>query len=69
MSDVPMSKEAARIGAVKRFLEHHTCIMNVDVRSMCDVSPATANRILAGLAAEGMLEKYREGSHWAYRLK
>jgi len=69
MSDVPMSKETARTEAIKRFLEHHTYVMNADVRSMCDVSPATANRILAGLVAEGMLEKYREGGHWAYRLK
>lgn len=68
MSDAPVSKETARTKAIERFLEQHPFIMNADVRSICDVSAATANRILAGLAADGMLEKYREGGHWAYRL-
>lgn len=42
--------------------------MNADVRVLCGVSAATANRILAGLVAEGKLVKYREGGHWGYKL-
>jgi len=68
MSDVPVSKEATRTRALEQFLKQHAFIMNADVRTICGVSAATANRILAGLAADGTLEKYREGGHWAYRL-
>lgn len=53
---------------IEQFLDTHKYIMNADVRRICGVSPATANRILAGLASEGRLEKYRESGHWAYRL-
>ena len=42
--------------------------MNADVRELCGVSVATANRILAGFVADGKLVKYREGGHWAYIL-
>ena len=42
--------------------------MNADVRNLCNVSAATANRILAGFASERKLVKYHEGGHWAYRL-
>ena len=42
--------------------------MNADVREICDVYAATANRILAGLTAEGMLVKCRIGGHWGYRV-
>ena len=41
--------------------------MNADVRELCGVSAATANRILASFVAEGNLIKYHEGGHWAYR--
>ena len=41
--------------------------MNADVRTLCGVSAATANRILAWLVTDGVLEKYREGGHWAYQ--
>ena len=41
--------------------------MNADVRELCGVSAATANRILASFVAEGNLVKYHEGGHWAYR--
>jgi len=68
MSDAPVSKEAARTKAIERFLKQHAFIMNADVRTICDVSAATANRVLAGLVADGILEKYREGGHWAYRM-
>lgn len=68
MSDGPISKEATRSNAVTQFLREHPFIRNADARRICGVSSATANRILAGLVASDMLEKYREGGHWAYRL-
>jgi len=67
MSDEPISKEAARTKAIEQFLMQNSYIMNADVRTLCGVSAATANRILVGLVADGVLEKYREGGHWAYR--
>lgn len=42
--------------------------MNADMRELCGVSAATANRILAGFASGGKLVKYRESGHWAYIL-
>lgn len=67
MSDAPLSQEASRQKAIKTFLQQKSFIMNADVRSLCGVSAATANRILSKLVADGTLEKYREGGHWAYR--
>ena len=69
MSDEPMDKATLRWEKIEKFLESHEFIMNADVRALCGVSAATANRILAGLAAEGKLDKYYEGGHWAYRLR
>ena len=68
MSDAAESKVASRTKAIEQFLTQHPYVMNADVRTLCGVSAATANRILAGLAADGVLEKYREGGHWAYRV-
>ncbi len=68
MSDVPESKPAGRWEQIEHFMRSHEYIRNADVRSLCGVSAATANRILAGFAAEGRLVRYREGRHWAYRL-
>ena len=67
MSDGTMDKAAMRWKQIEKFLQTHDFIMNADVRNLCGVSAATANRILAGFAAEGKLVKYREGGHWAYR--
>lgn len=68
MSDGTMDKDTLRWMQIKKFLESHEFIMNADVRMICDVSAATANRVLAGLVADGKLIKYRESKHWAYRL-
>ena len=67
MRDVPMDKETLRWKQIEKFLETHEFIMNADVRALCGVSAATANRTLAGLVTEGKLIKYREGGHWAYQ--
>ena len=68
LSDGPMDKAAVRWKQIEKYLETHPYIMNADVRALCGVSAATANRILAGLVAEEKLSKYRETSHWAYRI-
>lgn len=67
MSDAPKDRAALRLSKIEAYLKTHDFIMNADVRTLCDVSAATANRILSGLAEEGKLTKYREGGHWAYR--
>lgn len=69
MSDGTIDKTALRWKRIERFLETHPFIMNGDVRMLCGVSAATANRILAGLVADGKLEKTRVDGHWAYRFK
>lgn len=68
VSDGATDKATIRGKQIEKFLEKHPYIMNADVRALCGVSAATANRILAGLATEGRLIKYREGGHWAYKL-
>ena len=68
MSDGKTNKAAIRRKQIKMFLESHPFIMNADVRTLCNVSAATASRILAELVKEKTLVKYREGGHWAYRL-
>lgn len=67
MSDAK-DKETVRWKQIEKFLETHEFIMNADVRNLCNVSTATANRILATLVVKGILKKYRRGSHWAYQI-
>ena len=67
MSDGAAGKAAARRRQIEGYLRTHDHISNADVRALCGVSPATANRILAALTAEGALVKCRVASHWAYR--
>ncbi len=68
MSDAKIDKTAIRWKQIEKFLETHAFIMNADVRTLCGVSAATANRILAGLTMNGKLIKHRKGGHWAYSL-
>ena len=68
MSDGTIDKATMRWKQIEKFLETHEFIMNADIRTLCDVSTATANRILTGLTIEGKLIRCREGGHWAYRL-
>ena len=68
MSDGKVDKAALRWNKIQEYLKIHDYIMNADVRELCGVSVATANRILAGFVADGKLVKYREGGHWAYIL-
>ena len=48
MSDEKLNKTTMRWNQIVKFLETHEFIMNADVRSLCGVSAATANRILLG---------------------
>lgn len=68
ISDAMKDKAAIRWSKIEGYLTTHPFIMNADVRDLCGVSAATANRILAGLVEEGKLVKCREGGHWAYRF-
>ena len=68
MSDGAMDKATVRCRQIEKFLETHEFIMNADVRALCGVSAATANRVLAGLTAERKLVKYSRNGHWAYKL-
>lgn len=68
MSDGSMDKAMLRWKQIEKFLQTHEFIMNADVRALCGVSAATANRILAGFTTEGKLVKCREGGHWVYKL-
>jgi len=67
MSDASKDRLTGRRERIEGFMEDHTFIRNADVRQLCGVSAAAANRILAKLTAEGKLMKCREGGHWAYR--
>lgn len=67
MSDAPKDKTSERWRQIEQFLESHDVIQNANVRQLCGVSAATANRILAGLAMEGKLVKFRKSGHWAYQ--
>lgn len=69
MSDVKMDKATIRWKQIEKFMEAHPYVMNADVRALCGVSAATANRILSSLAIEGKLLKCRKNGHWAYYLK
>lgn len=66
MSDGKMDKKTLRWQKIEQFLQTHEYIMNADVRELCGVSAAPANRLLAEFVSDGKLVKYRESGHWAY---
>lgn len=68
MSDGKMDKATLRWKKIEEYLKTHDYIMNADVRELFGVSAATANRILSGLASDGILLKCRESGHWVYKL-
>lgn len=67
MSDAKIDKTTLRRQKIEAFLKSHDYIMNADVRQLCGISAATANRTLAEFVAAGKLVKCRKGGHWAYR--
>ena len=68
MSDGKMDKATPRWKKIEEYLKTHDYIMNADVRELCGVSAATANRILAQGVADKKLEKHRVHGHWSYRI-
>lgn len=69
MSDEKMDKATQRWKKIEAYLKNHDYIMNADVRELCRVSSATANRILATLVENKKLKKYYERGLWSYRLE
>lgn len=67
VSDAKMDKAALRWQKIEGFLKTHDYIMNADVRKLCGVSAATANRILANHVKKNELVKGRVNGHWGYR--
>ena len=68
MSDGKIDKATLRWKKIEEYLKTHDYIMNADVRALCGVSAATANRILAGLVTNDKLKKQRVKGHWIYHL-
>lgn len=69
MSDGKIDKSTLRWRKIEEFLKTHDYIMNADVRELCGVSAATANRVLAGLVGASHLVKFHKNRHWMYCLK
>ena len=67
MSDEKTDKATLRWNKIDTYLKSHDYIMNADVRKLCGVSAATANRILTALVAKNQLEKYHMSGHWVYK--
>lgn len=68
MSNEKTDKKTLRWQKIEQFLQTHEYVMNADVRELCGVSAATANRILTGLVDDNKLNKGQEKGHWAYYL-
>ena len=66
MSDGKMDKKALRWQKIEQFLQTHAYIMNADVRELCGVSAATANRILVGLVEDQKLARCHVDRYWRY---
>ncbi len=64
-----MTTDELRRYKVEGFLKKNNVITNADVRQLFQVSAATANRILAKLTDEGLLQKIRLGKSWGYTMK
>ena len=69
MSDGQMDKATFRWNKIQEYLKTHDYIMNADVRELCGVSAATANRILSQfIDKEKLIRNYFHG-HWVYKKK
>ena len=67
MSDGTIDKATMRWKQIEKFLETHEFIMNADVRTLCGVSAATANRILVRMTEDRKLTKVWVAGHWKYK--
>lgn len=66
MSDGRMDKATLRWNKIQEYLKTHDYIMNADVRELCGVSAATANRILTKFTDAKKLRKFMINGHWGY---
>ena len=64
MSDGKVDKATLRWNKIQEYLKNHDYIMNANIRELCGVSAATANRILVRLTAEKELAKFKKFGHW-----
>lgn len=64
-----MSTDELRWYKIEKFLKKNSTITNADVRQLFQVSPATANRILAKLVEQGKTQKIRIGKSWGYIIQ
>ena len=69
MSDEKMDKATLRWNKIQAYLKTHDYIMNADVRALCGVSAATANRILSQFVDKEKLIKDHFHGHWVYKKK
>lgn len=69
MSDGKMDKATIRWNKIEEYLKTHDYIMNADVRALCGVSAATANRILSQFVDKEKLIKDHFHGHWVYKKK
>lgn len=53
---------------IETYLKTHEYIMNADVRELCNVSAATANRILSAMVRDRKIVKAHKGKYWVYKL-
>ena len=68
VSDGKVDKATLRWSKIQEYLKTHDYIMNADVRELCGVSAATANRILAYFVTGNKLVKCRVDGHWGYQI-
>lgn len=68
VSDVKIDKATLRWNKIQEYLQTHDYIMNADVRELCGVSAATANRILSNFVKASRLKRCQNSGHWVYKL-
>ena len=68
MSDEKMDKATLRWKKIEAYLKTHDYIMNADVRELCGVSAATANRILIRLVNTKKLTRNHRHGQWVYMI-
>lgn len=69
MIGAKIDKTALRWNKIQEYFKTHDYIMNADVRELCGVSAATANRILALFVNTKKLARDRKRGHWIYTIQ
>lgn len=68
MRDGKLDKATLRWNKIQEYLQTHDYIMNADVRELCGVSAATANRILSNFVKASRLKRCQNSGRWVYKL-